>query len=97
MDNGRDNDLDRSRTDMYRTQDLYKDTQTDIYKGYDTDYDTMSWQTDDENAKAQSDEPEKPAAPAKKRKKRRKKHYLLRFLVLVALIAGAYVFLRETL
>lgn len=95
MDNGRDNDLDRSRTDMYRTQDLYKDTQTDIYSGYDTDYDTMSWQTDDEKAKAQSAEPEKPAAPAKKRKKRRKKHYLLRFLVLIALIAGAYVFLTS--
>ena len=58
MDNGRDNDLDRSRTDMYRTQDLYKDTQTDIYSGYDTAYDTMSWQTDDEKAKAQSAEPE---------------------------------------
>ena len=95
MDNGRDNDLDRSRTDMYRTQDLYKDTQTDIYSGYDTAYDTMSWQTDDEKAKAQSAEPEKPAAPAKKRKKRRKKHYLLRFLVLIALIAGAYVFLTS--
>ena len=95
MDNGRDNDLDRSRTDMYRTQDLYKDTQTDIYSGYDTDYDTMSWQTDDEKAKAQSAEPEKQAAPAKKRKKRRKKHYLLRFLVLIALIAGAYVFLTS--
>ena len=95
MDNGRDNDLDRSRTDMYRTQDLYKDTQTDIYSGYATDYDTMSWQIDDEKAKAQSAEPEKPAAPAKKRKKRRKKHYLLRFLVLIALIAGAYVFLTS--
>ena len=95
MDNGRDNDLDRSRTDMYRTQDLYKDTQTDIYSGYDTAYDTMSWQTDDEKAKAQSAEPEKPAAPAKKRKKRRKKHYLLRFLVLIALIEGAYVFLTS--
>lgn len=95
MDNGRDNGLDRGRTDMYRTQDLYKDTQTDIYGSYDTDYDTRSWLDDDENAAAQDDGPEQPAGPAKKRKKRRKKHYFLRFLVLVALIAGAYVFLTS--
>ena len=95
MDNGRDNGLDRGRTDMYRTQDLYKDTQTDIYGSYDTDYDTRSWLADDENDSAQDDGPEQPAGPKKKRKKRRKKHYFLRFLVLVALIAGAYVFLTS--
>ncbi len=96
MENGRDNDSDRSRIDMYRTQELYKDTQTDIYMGYDTDYDIRSWQTDDEDTAAQDDEPEQPAVPARKRKKRRKKHYFLRFLVLVALIAGAYVFMTSS-
>ncbi len=96
MENGRDNDSDRSRIDMYRTQELYKDTQTDIYRGYDTDYDIGSWQTKDEDTAAQDDEPEQPAPPAKKRKKRRKKHYFLRFLVLVALIAGVYVFMTSS-
>ncbi len=100
MEKGRDNDPDRSRTDMYRTQELYKDTQTDIYMGYDTDYDTASWQTNDEDTAEQNDEYGQPAGPAKeekkkKKKKRRKKHYFLRFLVLVALIAGAYVFLTS--
>lgn len=100
MENGRDNDPDRDRVDIYRTQELYKDTQTDIYGGYDTDYDITdqdmrSGQTYDEYTAAQNDEHGKPARPAKKKKKRRKKHYFLRFLVLVALIAGAYVFLTS--
>lgn len=95
MVNGKDKDLDRGRTDMYRTQELYKDTQSDIYGGYDTDYDTSSWQINDEDAAEQSEETDKPARPAKKKKKRRKKHYFLRFLVFIALIAGAYVFVTS--
>lgn len=95
MENGRDNDLDRTFDDIYRTQDIYRGSQADIYGGYDTDYDT-SWQFGEEAAAQRSAEPEKNKKPAKKRKKRRKKHYFLRFLLMVAAVAACYAFLTSS-
>lgn len=94
MDNSRFDDLHRRQTDLYRTQtDLYGKTITNIYDGYDTDYDTAR-QEDDPSA-----EPEKKQAqaPPAKRKKRRKKHYFLRFLGLVAAGAAVYLFLTSSI
>lgn len=91
MENGRDNDLTRTRSDMYRTQDLYRDTQTDIYRGYDTDY-YASWQAT-EKAAGSEEEPEEK--PVRKKKKRRKKHYFLRIVLFAALLAGIYAFMMS--
>ncbi len=96
MENGRDNDLDRTLDDIYRTQtDIYRGSQADIYGGYDADYDT-SWQFGEEAAQQSDVQPETQKKPVKKRKKRRKKHYFLRFLLTIAVAVACYMFLTSS-
>lgn len=96
MNNGRDNDPDRTLSDIYRTQtDIYRDTQTDIYRGYDTDY-NISRQPDEYIDAVQPDGVHEKQKVPVKRKKRRKKHYFLRFLLTAAVIAAAYAFITSS-
>ena len=94
MKNGRENDLYPDQTGLYRTQtDLYGKTLTDIYRGYDTDYDE-SRQTDGAENGGEPEEQEE--RPARKRKKRRKKHYFLRFLLVLLAGGAVYAFLTSS-
>jgi cell division protein FtsQ len=71
--------------------DLYQNTQTDIYRDYDTDYDTTR-QSGGDSAVVRKNEKKR----SKKRSKRRKKHYFLRFLIFVAIAAAVYIFLTSS-
>ena len=92
MKKGREIGRSRNRSDLYRK------TQTNIYEGYDTDYDASRRMPQEEQESSCIDAKKKSEKEKirGKRKKRRKKHYLLRLLGIIVVVLLLYFFLTSS-